>query len=79
MAAKKTTAKTTIDALLTEMRKAPAKTHTVSDLIVAVGRGKGTVYSTIYGEAKREHARVVQVERGTFKLTAAGRKAAKAS
>ena len=79
MAKKTTTKSTTIDALLTEMRKAPTRAHRVSDLIAAVGRGKGTVYSTIYGEAKREHARVVQVERGTFKLTAAGRKAAKAS
>ena len=73
MAAKKTTAKTTIDALLDVMRKAPTKTHKVADLIAATKRPGPTVYSVIYSEVKKPHPRVRQTGKGTFALTSAGK------
>ena len=76
MTTKKTTAKsTTIDALLSEMRRAPTKTHKVSDLIAVVKRQPGTVYSVIYGESAKadDVRRVRQTGRGAFALTAKGK------
>jgi hypothetical protein len=64
----------TIDQILDAMRKnGPERTMLVADVIRATNRPAPTVYSVIYGEAKKPNARVVRVEKGTFKLTSAGR------
>jgi hypothetical protein len=76
MARKARKSGSTIDAILKVMHDhGPAKQMAVKDIIAAVDRPATTVYSVVYAEAKKENPRIVQVARGTFKLTAAGRKA----
>jgi hypothetical protein len=67
------TTKQAVESVLTGRRKPMPIRQIIEEVLPLADGLKGaaprqTVYSIVYGEAKREDGLVVQVDRGTFKL-----------